>query len=1109
VRIALLGPLSVATDDGRVVGIGGARLRMLLARLALDAPRLVTTGELIGALWEQPPGDAGNALQSLISRLRKALRAAGIDEGVVRSEPAGYRLAIAEPDIDTRRFAVLARTGRAELEAGRPGPAATTLRSALGLYRGVPLVDVAEAPFAGPATARLVEARLAAVEDCIGAELELGRHAEVLGELDELTAAYPLREPLAALRLRALYGAGRPADALAGYAAIRRELADQLGVEPSPELRQVHLAVLRGDPEPLGGVNSAGGGVGPAAEPTVEPVAESVVAKADGRSGAAALHGAMLGRLTSFVGRDTDLTTAFDLLRGSRLVCLVGPGGAGKTRLATELSRRLVDREGVSVWFAELAPIGAGVDLAESVLGALGIREVRIIEGTVPTPQRNPIDRLVDHFTGRDCVLVLDNCEHLIDAAATLAETLLGRCPALRVLATSREPLAVTGEALHWVGPLDLPTEQATAEQARQTSSVRLFVDRASAARPGFTLDTSVLPAITEICHRLDGMPLALELAAARLRSMTPQQVAERLDDRFMLFTGGNRTALPRHRTLRGVVAWSWDLLTEPEAVLARRLAVFAGGITVDTATGICADAGLPAAEVPYLLASLVEKSLLEANAGTAATPRYRMLETVRAYGLERLAEAGETDLVMAAFLGYFVRLVTDIEPVLRTSDQLTGLAVIAAEHDNVIAALRWSVDHARAEVAGELVLSMVWYWILAGRPAELSTWCTQVLAVQPDTPRPPLAALRLVTLMVTFEERQLDDDVVTLFDQVLAHCDEEEFNRAYPVLAFIRPMLLLVLGRAEEAMACARRLAGNPDPWARAFSKLCVCFVAENTGDADSSQVALQEALDTFRALGERWGLCLGLSMDSSARSLRADYLGAVRAHEEALRLAAQLGSFDDTLQQRTQLAGVRLAAGELDAAEHEFQRVLAESVGVVGNERWEIRFVAQCGLVRIACRRGDRSAAHDRLAEVRKYEDLVPVVAASHRLTVLRLTQAIVAETDGDFDGALAVLGEAVAHARDSRDMPLLAGVAERVARVLMLAGGQAARAATVLGAAARLRGILDQGEPDVRDTIDSLAEQLGENGYTTAFRAGREQDRDDAINMLDLAVGRVGSR
>ena len=1078
-RVALLGPLSVTTDEGREVEIGGTRLRTLLARLALESPRLVSTTELIGGLWEVPPGDAGNALQSLISRLRKALRVAGIDDALLQSQPSGYRLA--EAEVDAHRFLALTEVGRAELRDGRAGDAAMTLRAALALFRGSPLAGLGDAPFTVPAVARLTEARLTAIEDRIGAELTLGRHTDVLPELDELCAAHPLREPLAALRLRALSGAGRQADALAGYAAIRQELAEELGVDPSPELQQVHLALLRGEAQP----------------------ARSAVALAAPPKPAAILHGTAPARLTSFIGRDNELATALDLLGTSRLVCLVGPGGAGKTRLATEIARGIVDREHVSVWFAELAPIRDGGELAESLLGALGIREVRIVEGAGAVVARTPLSRLVEHFTGGPAVLVLDNCEHLIDAAATLAEALLGSCPELRVLATSREPLAITGEALHWVGPLDLPGEHATAEQARKTSAVRLFVDRAMAARPGFALDAVVLPAVAEICHRLDGMPLALELAAARLRSMSPQEVAERLDDRFALFTGGNRTAMPRHRTLRGVVEWSWDLLTAAEATLARRLSMFAGGITVDSAIGVCAGAELSAVDVPYLLASLVEKSLLEAKTDADGSSRYRMLETVRAYGQEKLAEAGEADTAMSAFVRHFTRVVTAQEPLLRTREQLAAVAVLNADSDNIGVALRWVAERGDPELVGDLVLALLWYWVMAGRPGEAMTWSKLALAVQPAEPTARLAALRLVSLMGMFEERVLDKPLIDLVDNTLALLDEETMTQ-YPVISFLQPMVLMFVRRPDEAMAAARRLSGHPDPWARGFARLCIGFVAENNGDADTSAEALAEALEALREIGERWALCFALSMDGSLRSLRGDYVGAIRAHEEALALAAELGSTDDALQQRAQLGRVRLLSGDLAGAERDLGLVLDNVVGLEGADRADLQFYARCTLAGLACVIGDLVAAREHLALARDCQISVPMSARGHRMAALMIVEITIDDLAGDLDAGRGHAIEALRNAVFSRDMPLVATVGERIARLLMRTGDRAVEAAGVLGASAGLRGLLDQGDPNVRDTIEKLAVELGEDGYATAFRAGRELARPAAILCLHTALG-----
>jgi predicted ATPase len=700
-------------------------------------------------------------------------------------------------------------------------------------------------------------------------------------------------------------------------------------------------------------------------------------------------------------------------------------------------------------------------------------------------------------------VLVLDNCEHLIDAAAKLAETLLGSCPDLRVLATSREPLAITGEAIHWVGPLDLPDERADPEQARKTSAVRLFVDRAKAVRPGFTLEPAVLPAVAEICNRLDGMPLALELAAARLRSMSPQEVAERLDDRFALFTGGNRTAMPRHRTLRGVVEWSWDLLTDTEAELARKLSMFAGGITADSAVGVCAGPGLPAVDVPYLLASLVEKSLLEAKTNADGSSRYRMLETVRAYGQEKLAEAGETEAAMSAFAAHFIRLVGENEPILRTRDQLGAMAKISAEHDNIGAVMRWGADRRDHELLADLVLTMIWYWIMAGRPGEATAWSTVALDLQPEESTPRVAALRLLAIMTMFDEQPLND-MIEQVDRTIVALDENVAVEHYPVVMFLQPMLLMFIGRPDDAMAAARRVAGHPDPWARAFSRLCVCFIAENNGEADSSAEALAEALDSLRAIGERWAWCFALGMDGSLRSLRGDYDGAIRAHEEALVLAAELGSGADSLQQRGQLARVRMLAGDLDGAERDCQLVLDNLRDVEGADRVDIAFFVQCGLVRLKCMRGDLEAAREHLALAQSYRTSIPIAERGHRLAGLKMAEAVIDELAGDLDQARTDLAEGLRNAATSIDQPLLAGFGERVARVLMLMGDRPAEAAGVLGASASLRGILDQGDPDIRDTIDALVDQLGEDGYATAFRAGRELDRDAAALRLHAALG-----
>jgi DNA-binding SARP family transcriptional activator len=526
-------------DGERPVEVGGARLRALLTLLALEAGRVVPADRLIGDLWEaDPPAGAPNALQSLVSRLRAAL---GNGRELIESRPAGYRLTLARSDIDAFDFET--RVARAR-RAGDPRAVAAELRDALALWRGPALADVAGAPFAEGPIARLEGLWLAATEERIEADLALGRYAELIPELEALTAAHVLREPLRGQLMRALYGAGRQADALAVYEETQRGLADALGVDPSAELENVYLSILRQD----------------AALAPVRPVPASprgILPPEESRTN-------LRAQLTSFIGRDTDLTRVGKLLGDARLVTLTGPGGAGKTRLSMEAGARQHDRVPDGVWLIELAPVTDPAEVVHAVLSVLGLRETVALAGSrsrVPIEVSDPLDRLVAALAGKRLVLILDNCEHVIDAAATLADRLLAACPEVRILATSREPLGITGECLWPVEPLALPPVDADPEEALAYPAVALLADRAGAARPGFAVTHDNVADIVRICRALDGMPLAIELAAARSRALTPGQLAARLDDRFRLLTMGSRTALPRHQTLRAVVEWSWELL--------------------------------------------------------------------------------------------------------------------------------------------------------------------------------------------------------------------------------------------------------------------------------------------------------------------------------------------------------------------------------------------------------------------------------------------------------------------------------------------------------------------------------------------------------------------
>ena len=511
-RIGILGPLEVLDEAGQLVRLGGPRLRALVIRLALDPGRAIAADRLAGDLWpgdgpgQAGPADSGNALQALVSRLRHA---AG--PGIIEHQAGGYRLAVDPADVDAARFERLVGAGRAALAAGDPAAAAERLRQALRLWRGPALVDVADAAFAAGPVARLEELRLAATEDRIEADLALGRGGELAAEAEELATAHPHRERLRGQLMRILYLAGRQGDALEVYEDTRRLLADQLGVDPSPALSAVHLAILRADPglgHPAGNGPAPAPGPGPAAY--LPPRTSNLPAQ-----------------LTSFVGRDEELNRVSKLLSESRLVILTGPGGTGKTRLAIEASARFADQVPDGVWFVPLAPVGDALDVPQAVLSAIGAPEagwdadpVRVV---VP-----PLDRLADMLATRQLVLVLDNCEHLIGAVARLAGRVLAEAPGVRILATSREPLGMTGETLCPVPSLPLPPDSATPAEAVEYGSVRLLAERGAAVRPGFTLDEVSAEPVIRICRALDGNPLAIELAAARLRSLTAAQVASR-----------------------------------------------------------------------------------------------------------------------------------------------------------------------------------------------------------------------------------------------------------------------------------------------------------------------------------------------------------------------------------------------------------------------------------------------------------------------------------------------------------------------------------------------------------------------------------------------------
>ncbi|MFJ6758187.1 AfsR/SARP family transcriptional regulator [Streptomyces sp. NPDC091273] len=1089
-RISMLGALDVRGEDGSGVGVGGPRLRALLILLALEPGRVVASELLIDGIWrDEPPSGAANALQALVSRLRRALRAAGVD---VESHPAGYRLAV-EPDaVDVVRFERLASAGRGVL-ARDPDTAARILREALELWRGPALLDVAAADFFRAPVTRLTELRMTVLEGRIEADLRRGRGRELTGELTALVAEHPLREGLVAALMRALVAAGRPAEALTAYGNAREVLAEELGADPSPELSALHTAVLRGEVPagPPAGPPEAAPAPRTASSPAVPPApAGATTPRAEG--GPQAPHPSpptnLRAALASLVGRDEDLAQVDALVDRFRLTTLTGPGGAGKTRLAVQSARPLLDRFPDGVWLVELAPLSAGGDVPSAVLNALALREHAPAAG-------DPLDRLVAALRTRTALLVLDNCEHLIEAAAATTDRLLGECPGLRILATSREPLGLTGEALWPVHPLALPPQDADAAQAMASPAVRLLNDRAAAARSGFAVTAETAPAVTRICRALDGMPLAIELAAARLRTMSPEQLAARLDDRFRLLTVGARTAPRQHQTLRAVVDWSWELLTEAERALLRRLAAFPGGATVEAAEGVCAGGPVEADEVLDLVTSLADKSLLV----TAGDGRYRMLETIRAYGLQKLSEAGEQEALRRAHAAYFTELARTADPYLRRAEQLEWLARLTAEHDNLSAALRGAIAAGDAPAAVRLVAAAGWYWWLSGHKADGAELAAQALALPnpahggpQDGPDEEARAVACA-LAVLFATAGLGDDRQT--GELLREGVElaGRTGSRHPVVRFLGPLdrLLRGAGAGEAPVDAWAGLLDDEDPWVRAQGRLEGAKTLLGTGGRPAeAEAAIGAALAGFRRLGERWGISFALTLLADLEARRGDHRTAVAHYEEAVAVIGELGGIEDRLYAWVRQAQSCLLAGDPAGSAAAMARAERDAEAAGWPETLAMMAQGKADLARWS---GEPALARAELARAR---------AAVRGLAVHPVYQVAVLDSLGYLDAADGELAAARAHRAEAFELAVASLHAPTVAQVLVGIADQAVRldrpreAARLLAAALAVRGGPDHSRADAGHVESAVRAALGDR---------HEEERGEGAGVADLETVR----
>ena len=755
-----------------------------------------------------------------------------------------------------------------------------------------------------------------------------------------------------------------------------------------------------------------------------------------------------------------------------------------------------------------------------AVLDALGLRERVIARRGADQAHADPADRLCAALGDREAVLILDNCEHLIEAAASLADRLLTDCPRTRIIATSREPLRIPGETLWVVAPLPVPpvSGMAGAESAPAIpeistyAAVRLFCDRAAAVLPGFALDDGNVPAVARICQALDGMPLAVELAAPWLRTLPPAQLAERLDDRFALLTGGSRTALPRHQTLRAVIDWSWNLLSEPERVLARRLAVFPGGATLAAAEQVCPGgpgAGLARGDVLPALSGLVAKSILSAADGAGERgPRYRMLETVRAYGLERLAEAGEETAVRDAMAAYYLDFAETADPLLRTAQQRTWHRALTAEQDNINAALRWAVARRDAATALRFVRALGFYWTQRGR-GEGDALAREVFALEPPDDSLLMTEARVacavMTVSATLNLTEVREPLAAGIESLTRFADAGQ--PIHPMAAAAVPLVAMFDRDPDTAIAAIDRYAkSSDDPWMRATGRMYRSTYAANAGRLDGAEADCAAALEQFRVIGDPWGIAVCLYQMAEFAALRADHAQAVAALAEAEQIGLEIDAWGDRAYIIGSLAVARARAGDVDGARADLGRAerAAAARSQDNADEWLVLSAAE-----VEWRAGDLAAAARRceaaLAGVAKRDKDTAWWVSVRAQSQARLAM-ITLEAGGDASRCRDLLAEALPAAAGWVENPPLAAVIDSVAAAVVTRDGAADVAATLLGAAHTVRGAFDESSPVAPRARETARRALGDAAFDDAYSRGRVLDRESALALAGRALAAI---
>lgn len=866
----VLGLLEIETNRERIT-LPGQRPRALLTALLLQPNAVVPAHRLVEALWGQElPDVPTNALQQVVGRLRTRLGEAG--EAIVTRAP-GYVLVVDTMSIDAERFESDYRAARSVWSAD-PTRAAALLDSALALWRGPAYGEFADG-FAGAAATRLEELRLAALEDRAALLLQSGAATDAIASARELMAQEPLRERPVELLMQALHADGRAGEALEIYQQHRALLADELGLDPAPELRALQDRILQDDLV-----------IARAHRPSVVP---SATVAEDPPAPTSTVPTNLPAQLTSFVGRESEIAETRTLLGGTRLLTITGPGGIGKTRLALQVATDASADYPDGAFFVDLAPVSDPALVVPTIAATLGVRE----EGW----ERPVAEALTEHLRDRRLLLLLDNFEQVLDAASSVAR-LLSAAPSVTVLATSRAPLRVRGEQVVPLQPLRIvdPEAHMRLEQMLGIEAVALFAERAAAVDPGFRVTEQNATNVATLVDRLDGLPLAIELAASRAAVLPFEAMLQRMERGLPPLLVGARDLPPRQQTLQAAIGWSYELLEDSERILFRRLSVLAGGFTIEAAAAVCAEAvdGGGGDILPGLML-LTENSLIFSSHSGDGDLRFGMLQTIREFGLERLEADDDRMTIERQHAEWFMRLAEKAEPDLRGPQLLPWLMRLETEHDNLRAALRWAIDRDEGEIGLRTVGALWRFWHLAGHLSEGRRWVRAVLEL-PSTRARTVARARALAALGSLAYWQNDVPVV---------------RAAY-----------------EEALAISRKL---DDERSIAEGTYNLAFAYGLVPTKNESRDLFLQSREMFERLGDAVGVADTMWALGMMAGLAGDYVTAKGYAEESVRLLRGLGDAFGLVDALGELGRATRGLGELEIARSCFLEAL-EALAPVG---------------------------------------------------------------------------------------------------------------------------------------------------------------------------------